>query len=274
MAGAGVVFAVIFLALFRNSPDDDDRVNQAECDLIQADDEPETTTGKVLSFRRVVRSRSMLVFIVQQFMNAGADFIYVSVMGSYFMNARHFDITSAGLLVSLPLWGGALGGVVGGFLNDGLIRWTGSRRWSRTAVGFSGKLLAAGFMFLAIAQTNGVLAAAMLFVVKFFSDWTQPTVWGTCTDMGGRYSATVFSIINTAGSTGGLITPLVVGVLLDAVTTRRIVNGVEQVVTNYDPMFVLVAAMYVASALCWFLIDCTQRLDTGDESTGKLSGKS
>ena len=168
-------------------------------------------------------------------------------------------MTTAGLLVSLPLWGGALGGVAGGFLNDGLIHLTGSRRWSRTVVGFSGKLLACGFMFVAIAQTNGVMAAVFLFVVKFFSDWSQPTVWGTCTDMGGRYSATVFSIINTAGSIGGLVTPLVVGVLLDRVTTTTVVDGVQ---TDGHQLQSHVRAgrrhVLCLPPCSWFMIDCTR----------------
>ena len=33
-----------------------------------------------------------------------------------------------------------------------------------------------------------------IFTLFNLSDWTQPTVWGACTDMGGRYSATTFSI--------------------------------------------------------------------------------
>ena len=80
-------------------------------------------------------------------------------------------------------------------------------------------------------------AAWGLFVVKFFSDWTQPTVWGTCTDMGGRYSATVFSIINMAGNVGGIVTPIVLGVILDVYSTTSIVDGVEKMVTNLSVCF-------------------------------------
>jgi sugar phosphate permease len=265
MSGAGVLFAVAFLLLHRNRPDDHPRVNQAERDLIREGEVP-SDGPPVLPARRVLRNRSMLVFVLQQFMNAGADFIYVSTMGSYFIAARSFDVTTAGLLVSLPLWGGAVGGIVGGFVNDGLIYATSSRRWSRRVAGFTGKFFACVFMFVAINQASGVAVAAGLFVVKFFSDWTQPTVWGTCTDMGGKYSATTFSIINTAGNVGALVTPLVSGVLLDYYSTTQIVGGVERTVTDYTPMFVLVAAMYLASAYCWFFIDCTQSLDR--EETG------
>jgi ACS family glucarate transporter-like MFS transporter len=264
MSAAGVVFAALLLLLYRNRPEEDRRVNQAERDLIRKG-ERDSQGPPVLPLSRVLRNRSMLVFVFQQFMNAGADFIYVSTMGSYFIGGRNFDVAVAGLLVSLPLWGGAVGGIVGGFVNDGLIYATSNRRWSRRIAGLTGKLLACVFMFVAISQASGLAVAAWLFVVKFFSDWTQPTVWGTCTDMGGRYSATTFSIINTAGNLGALFTPLVAGGLLDYYSTRQVVDGVETVVTNYTPMFVLVAAMYLISACCWLLIDCTQTLDEGPE---------
>ena len=261
MSAAGVLFAGLFLLLGRNRPQDDPRVNRAERELIR-EGERESGGPPVLPLRRVLRNRSMLVFIVQQFMNAGADFIYVATMGSYFLSARNIDIAAAGLLVSLPLWGGALGGIVGGLVNDGLIWLTSNRRWSRRIAGFSGKFLASILMFVAIQQTSSVAVAVCLFVVKFFSDWTQPTVWGTCTDMGGKYSATTFSIINTAGNLGQLTTPLVSGLLLDYFATTQLVDGVERTLTNYTPMFVLIAAMYLVSACCWFFIDCTESLDT------------
>ena len=167
--------------------------------------------------------------------------------------------------MSLPLWGGAVGGVVGGILNDQLINGTGNRRWSRTAIGFSGKFLACLCMFVAIRQDTAMAAAGWLFIVKFFTDWTQPTVWGTCTDMGGRYSATAFSIINTSGSVGGIVTPLVGGILLDAFTHTDVVNGAEKLITDYNPLFALVAGMYLISASCWFFIDCTHSLERDAE---------
>ena len=128
---AGIAYAGIFFALFRNSPEEDPRVNQAERDLIRKGEEDRESKNapRVLPFRRVLRSRTMLFFVFQQFMSAGADFIYVALMGTYFIKAHQSSTAAAGLLASLPLWGGALGGVAGGFLNDALIYWTGSRRW-------------------------------------------------------------------------------------------------------------------------------------------------
>ncbi|MEO8495081.1 MAG: MFS transporter [Planctomycetota bacterium] len=262
MGLAGLLFAGLFLWLYRSDPRQDGRVNRAELKLIREGEVDETSDGpRVLPFRRVLRSPSMWVFVFLHFMDAGSDGIYVYLMGSYFMTAHSFDVTTAGLLISLPLWGGAIGGVVGGFVNDGLIHVTGNRRWSRSGVGSTGKLVACMMMFVAIQQVSGVAAALCLFVVKFFSDWSQPTVWGTCTDMGGRYSATVFSIVNTAGSVGAIVTPLVLGAVLDIYTTTEMIDGEPTSITNYTPIFTIVAAMYLVSACSWLFINCTRSLE-------------
>src|SRR5262249_19839502 len=155
----------------------------------------------------------------EMFLDAGSDVAYVSLIGTYFLNARGFDIAKTGWLASLPLWGGAIGGIVGGWLNDRLIAVSTSRRWPRSSVGCAGQLIGGIFVALAVQQESGVAAACYLGAAKFFSDWSLPSVWGTCTDLGGRYSATVFSIVNSSGTLGAIIMPLVYGELLDRFTT-------------------------------------------------------
>ena len=88
MAGAGLGFATLFYLVCRNSPEEDPLTNQAERDLIREGEVDVPDAPPVLPFRRVIQNRSMLVFMLQQFMNAGADYIYVAVMGSYFLNAE------------------------------------------------------------------------------------------------------------------------------------------------------------------------------------------
>ena len=122
---------------------------------------------------------------------------------------------------------------------------------------------------LVVSQSSGQSAAMFLFAAKFFSDWSQPTTWGTCTDLGGRFSATVFSIINTAGTLGGVAMPLIFGGLLDWFTRSSMVDGQTVSVTNWSPLFYLLAAMYLASGICWLLVDCTRTLDKPDQITSK-----
>ena len=54
---------------------------------------------------------------------------------------------------------------------------------------------------------------------------------------------------------------LFAGPFLDYFTTETIIDGASKLVTDYNPLFMVVAGMYVLSALSWFFIDCTNRLD-------------
>lgn len=269
MGLAGIAFAATFYRFARNAPEDDPAVNQAELDLIHANQETSEDAPPVLPLRRVIRNRSMLVFIIQQFMNAGADFIYGLYMGSYFTSRGVVDEKTLGFLVSLPLFGGACGGIAGGFLNDGLIRLTGSRRWTRVVCGLSGKTIATVCLYFAAVNGDPVMTGWLFFLTKFFSDWTQPTVWGASTDMGGKYSGTVFSVINTAGGVGGVVTPLIGGTLLDYYKTSTDVDGVVTTITHFEPVFIMVGIMYLASAACWLFINCEQSLELTAEKNSE-----
>lgn len=259
----GVVFAALLLLVFRNTPEDDEHTNDAERRLIREDDSEIGHHQEDISVRRTLEHRSLRVLVAQQFMNSGADVVYTLVLGSFFLSLGVQDMKDLGWIVSLPLIGGAVGGITGGFLNDRLIRRLGSRR-GRSVVGTSGKSLAAVALYVAISQSSPERVAVGLFFVKFFTDWAQPTVWGTCTDIGGRFSATVFSVVNTAGNVGALVMPFVFGPLLDYFTTTIIRDGQEQLATNFTPMFILVGVLYVAAGVCWMLVDCTDRIGVDD----------
>lgn len=260
MGLAGVAFGLTFLVLFRNSPAEHPEVNDAESRLIAEGGAAQSLKG-ALPWSRAFRNRSLQFFVVQQFLDAGSDVVFLSLIGQYFEERHGQKIDSIGWLASLPLWGGALGGIAGGWLNDRLIRTSGNRRWSRSGIGFVGKVIGCGLLIAVSLQSGPIAAGIVLMLAKFFSDWSQPTVWGTCTDLGGRCSATVFSIINTAGTIGGITMPIVFGVLLDWNTTKHLIEGKTISHTDWGPLFLLVAAMYFASGIFWLLIDCTKSLE-------------
>ena len=257
----GLVFGFVFWRTFKNTPGEHPGVNHEERALIEKGTNSTTSSQTALPMSRALKSRDLRFFAVQQFLDAGSDVAFVALIGTFFLKARGFDIAKAGWLTSLPLWGGALGGIAGGWLNDYLIHRTGSRRWSRSGVGFVGKLIGCVLLLFVVRQENGAAAALFLMAAKFFSDWSQPTTWGMSTDLGGRYSATVFSVINTAGTLGGVVMPIVFGEILDRFTTKALVNGQAIATTNWAPLFVLLAGMYLASGLCWLLVNCTRSLD-------------
>jgi ACS family glucarate transporter-like MFS transporter len=258
---AGIAFGVAFALFFRTSPAEHPLANEAEAVLIQGAEPPASGEKSVLPWRDAFRNPSMRVFVCQQFLDAGSDVVFVSLIGKYFLEHHALDIKNVGWLVSLPLWGGMLGGISGGWLNDLLIALSGNRRWSRSGIGASGKFLGALLLVLLALQASPGLAGLCLFAAKFFSDWSQPTTWGSCTDLGGRCSATVFSIINTAGTLGGVVMPIVFGKVLDLFTRAATIGGETVTTTDWAPLFYVLAAMYAGSGVCWLLLDCTRTLD-------------
>ena len=203
---AGLLFGVVFLYLFRNTPREHPWANEAEADQITTGD-PESAVGAGSKQRWSVlfRSANMWIFWFQQFTSAYADNLYQLWIPTYLIIQKGVDLSSAGWLAALPLLGGGFGGLTGGSLQSYLIVRTGNRRWCRSLIGFSGKLLATVFMFYSLSFDDAATIMGILFLVKFFGDWSQPTVWGTVTDIAGRNSASVFGSVNTVGSIAGFV---------------------------------------------------------------------
>jgi MFS transporter, ACS family, glucarate transporter len=77
LAVLGLILAVLFIWQCRNRPQDDPRCNEAERTLIRAGDEtPDDDQPKVLPLMRALKNASLRMFVVQQYMNAGADYVY------------------------------------------------------------------------------------------------------------------------------------------------------------------------------------------------------
>lgn len=264
MAFLGIGFALLLFVFIKNRPDEDKRVNQSEIEVIRKGEEAEKPAKRIMSFKKALSRRNFQLLLFQQYCNAGADIVYTMVLGSLFLS-KGITVGQMGIYASMPLFGGALGGFVGGVLNDVMIKVTGSRRWGRSIMGFMGKGTGAVILFFAIKQSSVAGLAWGLFFVKFFADWSLPTAIGTCTDIGGRYPATVFSIMNFTGNLGALSTPFVFGPVSDHFSTFQMIEGVQTRVTDFEPMFMIVMGLYLTSSFTWLFLNCTKPLNADKE---------
>lgn len=237
LTAVGAVFAILFIWLFRNTPQVHPWANQAETDLVtEGDPEAAQATRSALRWKSVLKSRNMRFFFVQQFTSAYADNVFVYWIPLFLLTAKGVDIGKAGWMAALPLLGGAVGGMLGATLQNYLIIRTGNRRWSRSLIGLVGKLLATVFMFVSLGFDKAIVIVSIFFVVKFFSDWSQPTVWGTITDIAGRNAASVFATINTVGSIAGFIAGPTMGLMIMAFSEQIVVQ--DEVVLSAKTEFV------------------------------------
>lgn len=251
MTGIGIAHAVAFFVLFRNSPQSHPAVNEAEATLIAdgiapsraGSPPPRMTFGEM--FRRMSpRSiANLLMLNVQSILSSLSDNIFSNWIPLFLAEVHLLKFTEMGVYSALPLLGGAFGGALGGWLNDQMILKTGNRRWSRSLIGLTGKGIA-GILLLAALwwYDSPRLFCLLLFFVKFFSDWSLTTTWGTVTDIGGNKSATVFAFNNSVAGIGSIAGPVIYGFVAEDF--------------GWIPVFVTGAVAYFLCAASWMCINC------------------
>jgi sugar phosphate permease len=246
VAVAGVVFAGVFWLLFRNGPAEHPWSNRSEQELIERGEEPVSESASARFVWSAANRRNMAFFLAASFCSTFADNVFVFWMPAFLVKAKGFGAVEMGVFASLPLLGGALGGLSGGFVNDVLIRATGNRRLARSLVAAAGKSLAAVLIVASLAAQDGRIVMGVLFFCKFFSDWSQPTWWGTVTDISGPAAGRVFGIFNMFGSIGGFIAGPTMGYVLQWY--------------GWGSLFCFVGGVYVLTAIAWAGVDCTRKL--------------
>jgi sugar phosphate permease len=246
LAAAGVALAVVFWLLFRNNAREHPWANESEAQLIEVDSAPSVPGVRPRLDLRGRRGWTLGAMLLYAFASTFADQLFVIWIPQFLHEAKGLRDAQMGLYASLPLFGGALGGAVGGVLNDVMIRLTGNRRFGRSSVGLTGKLVGAVFLAASVSIGDGRLVMVMLFGCKFFGDWTMSTQWGTLTDISGRASATVFGVVNMVGASAAFF-------------ANPIMGWVKRY-HGWDALFFTVAGIWVVAALCWIVIDCTQKL--------------
>jgi MFS family permease len=245
----GFLHAALFATLYRNSPAKHPRVNHAECALIQQG-ENAGNKAKRLGFREMFRRmtprsiRNLLTLNLQMILSATADSIFSAWIPLFLAEVHGLKFREMGFYASLPLLGGAIGGAAGGWLNDVMIRRTGSRRFARSAVGFAGKAIAGGLLLIALLwYEDPYTFCGILFFVKFFSDWSLSTTWGAVTDIGGQAPATVFAFNNAVGTLGAVLAPALFGAIAEYASWKMV--------------FITGAVTYILCAISWLPFNST-----------------
>jgi ACS family glucarate transporter-like MFS transporter len=202
---------------------------------------------------------SLLLVCTQQFCRAGSMRFFDTWLATYLQEGRNVSKKEAGILASLPQWTGVVGGLAGGMLSDAVLRRTGSRRAARKGVAIAS--ICSGMLCYALAYpiADVLLASLMLSMGAFLATFASPCSYALTMDMGGRYVAIVFSLMNMAGN---------LGALSFAWLTPRLKTWTGD---NWDAGLALFIGLQGVAALSWLLLNPEQTI--GEPSaTDKLQG--
>ena len=252
----GAIWSVVFYTVYRNRPEDDPRVNRAELAVIRGVKADGTlnqlaarTAGKT-PWKLILGSWNtwFLMFVYGCFFY-GAYF-YLSWFPTYLETYRHFSLKSLGFVASIPLLVAVGGDVLGGSLTDLIYRKTGNLKLARRAVAAPAMLIAGLFLIPTALSSSPWTAVICLALSFFFLDMVLGPSWAVAMDIGGEFSGTVSSIMNSAGAIGASISPLVFGFFVQ--------RG------SWITPFLVTAGMLAAGSLVWALLVDPDRSVVGD----------
>jgi MFS family permease len=242
----GFVWAGTFFWAFRDSPAEHKGVNLAERKLIETGlvDAPQALdpAAPPVPWLTLLSSRSMWAICGQQFFRAAAYIFFATWFPTYLKESRGLSIQAASELTSLPLLAVVAGSPLGGTFSDWLLARTGSRWLSRCVLSATSMWLCAALIAGAYFVEDAHAAVLVISAGSFCAAVGGVSAYTITMDLGGRHVATVFSVMNMCGNIGAAIFPPFVGWLVHA--TGR-----------WDEILLVFAALYVATAVCWMLLN-------------------
>jgi ACS family glucarate transporter-like MFS transporter len=208
LGGIGMVFALIWVAVFRNEPEEHPSISDDEKEYILANrqkvDEKNTSQ---LPFSTIISSKAVWLTMIQYFCSNFTFFFALTWLFPHVKETYELNPSTAGLLCALPLIGGALGNWFSGYLVDFLFVRMGLL-WSRRIPAIIGFALAAIGLYCSLQMTDATSTILFFTLAVFGADMTLSPSWSYCVDIGGKSAGAVSGTMNMAGNLGSFATAL------------------------------------------------------------------
>jgi MFS family permease len=245
LALPGIAWAAWYLWWYRDRPTEHAAVNDAERLLIAPGTMAAESVGRAkprTPWLRLATSGRMWLIGAQQFFRAAAQVFFGTWFGTFLKESPGISGSEVAVLASVPPALLIAGSMVGGVLSDWLLFRTGSRRVSRQALAVVNLLLCAAMFVAAALAVDSFFRIAMISAGCLFMTIGGVSAYTITMDLGGPYVATVFSTMNMCGSIGAAFFPAYAGWLVK--TTG-----------DWNAVLWSIAAIYVAAAACWALLN-------------------
>lgn len=248
MGGLGFVAAAVF-AKFIHSPVKHPLINKAELDYIReggAVVELETRTaqsGAAFTWhnvRQVLTSRMLLGMYLGQYCIVTLTYFFTTWFPIYLVKERGLSILEAGFAAAAPAICGFIGGLMGGWISDALLKRSGSLTVARKTPLLIGMLLATGIIGCNYVEDQALVLVIMS--IAFFGKGIASLGWAMMSDTAPRELAGVAGgVFNTFGNIAGIVTPIAIGYIVDG-------TG------SFDWALIYVGVHCIVTILSFFLI--------------------
>jgi len=248
----GIVWAVAWYRSYRDRPSEHADVDREELAWITQDEETPngqrpTSKDEPTPWRALLTSPNLYAICAMYFTFGYGLYFYFTWLPTYLVRELRFSMVAGGFFSALPFLLAGAANITGGWSTDVLARTRGLRT-ARVVLG-STAFFVCGMLILASLVVPSAVAKALLLALALASaDFALSACWAVCLDVAPRHAGVVTGFMNTFGNLGGLVGPIVVGVMVDRLGSWTL------------PLYVT-AGVYVAGALAWLAIDPNRRID-------------
>ena len=241
MGVAGLAMAAIWLVFYRN-PNEVDLTADEIAYRTHGDPPGDRTVVTLREWKQLFRFRTTWGMILGYFGCIYLTWIYTAWLPGYLELERHMSVKFTGFAAAIPFVFGVVGGILGGYLTDVLVRRgvspVKSRQYPATIAlcGTAACTIAAAFV------TSNALAVAFISASLFFLYVTSTCAWALSSVAAPtNCTASIGAMQNFGGYLGGALAPTVTGLIV-------------QHTGSFIPALVVGAAIGVASAASYLFI--------------------
>ncbi|MGJ4953356.1 MFS transporter [Bradyrhizobium sp. HKCCYLS20291] len=251
MGALGIIMGLVWIKTMYG-PKDHPGVNDAELDYIKeggalvdmegARESKAATGGPTWShIGQLLSNRMMLGVYIGQYCINTLTYFFLTWFPVYLVKERGLSILQAGFVATLPALCGFIGGVLGGFISDAILRKTGSLTLARKIPIVGGMLLS-----MAIIGCNYVDGQALvvgLMALAFFGKGIGALGWAVVSDTSPKEAGGISGgLFNTFGNLSSITTPIVIGYILSATGSFNgalVFVGVNALVAAFAYLFIV-----------------------------------
>jgi ACS family glucarate transporter-like MFS transporter len=165
------------------------------------------------TFKQLVSQRMLVGIYIGQFCINTLTTFFLTWFPSYLVRARHMSILQAGFAAALPALCGSIGGILGGFCSDWLLRRGYSLTFARKAPIIAGMLLSV--TMIACNYTNVQALVMFLMSLAFFGKGFGALGWTVIADTSPKELVGVNGgVFNLFGNLSTITTPTIIGFLV------------------------------------------------------------
>jgi sugar phosphate permease len=216
MGVAGIVIAVVWWAVHRD-PVQIELTPEERAYLTEGDETGHVQRATFDDWRRLFAFRTTWGMIAGYFGNIYVLWIYTAWLPFYLEHDRHISVAKTGFLAAIPFFWGVVGGLLGGWIADLLVRRGVSPMGSRKYPMLISLIGMAIFTGLTAIAPNNTLVLIFISCAMFLCYISTSTAWAMASVAApSNCTASLGAIQNFGGYFGGALAPLVTGMIVQS----------------------------------------------------------